>query len=88
MKLVFEKGAEGRHLSVLPNCDVPAFTPEGSMLRSSKPRLPHMSETESAAITPRWPAAPTGQRRVLPPWLLHHEIQPQGQRGSRRPAWL
>ena len=46
MKLVFEKGAEGRHLSVLPNCDVPAFTPEGSMLRSSKPRLPHMSETE------------------------------------------
>ena len=46
MKLVFEKGANGRHLSVLPNCDVPAFTPEGSMLRSSKPRLPHMSETE------------------------------------------
>ena len=46
MKLVFEKGAEGRHLSVLPHCDVPAFTPEGSMLRSAKPRLPHMSETE------------------------------------------
>lgn len=46
MKLVFEKGANGRHLSVLPHCDVPAFTPEDSMQRSSKPRLPHMSETE------------------------------------------
>ena len=46
MKLVFEKGAEGRHLSVLPHCDVPAFTPEDNMQRCSKPRLPHMSETE------------------------------------------
>ena len=46
MKLVFEKGADGRHLSVLPPCDVPAFTPEDNMRRSVKPRLPHMSETE------------------------------------------
>ena len=46
MKLVFEKGAEGRHLSVLPPCDVPACTVPDGMGRSVKPRLPHLSENE------------------------------------------
>ena len=44
MKLIFEKGAPGRHLSLLPACDVPEVT-------LSRPRkepldLPEVSETE------------------------------------------
>ena len=46
MKLVFEKGMEGRHLSLLPPCDVPAAEIDGSMKRAAKPRLPQMSENE------------------------------------------
>ena len=46
MKLLFEKGAEGRPLSILPPCDVPeAPVPEG--LRRERPlRLPCLSEVE------------------------------------------
>ena len=44
MKLIFEKGAPGQHLTLLPPCDVPEVT-------LSHPRtdflcLPHVSETE------------------------------------------
>ena len=46
MKLVFEKGMEGRRLSLLPPCDVPAAEIDGSMKRAAKPRLPQMSENE------------------------------------------
>ena len=46
MKLVFEKGAEGRKLDLLPSCDVPCVTPEEGFLRSSAPHLPHLSENE------------------------------------------
>ena len=44
MKLIFEKGAPGRHLSLLPACDVPEVTlPEE---RELPLRLPHVSENE------------------------------------------
>lgn len=46
MKLVFEKGAEGRKLDLLPSCDVPCVTPEEGFLRDSAPHLPHLSENE------------------------------------------
>ncbi len=46
MKLVFEKGAEGRKLDLLPSCDVPCVTPEEGFLRSDAPHLPHLSENE------------------------------------------
>lgn len=46
MKLVFEKGNEGRHLNLLPPCDVPAAELDESMKRSARPRLPHLSENE------------------------------------------
>ena len=44
MKLIFEKGAPGQHLTLMPPCDVPEVT-------LAKPRtepldLPHVSETE------------------------------------------
>ncbi len=46
MELIFEIGAEGRHLSILPENDVPEVAiPEG-LARTKAPRLPHLSENE------------------------------------------
>ena len=44
MKLIFEKGAPGQHLTLMPACDVP----EAALSRSrTEPlELPHVSETE------------------------------------------
>lgn len=44
MKLIFELGAEGRGLSLMPACDVPEV--KLSEERASAPRLPHVSENE------------------------------------------
>ena len=44
MKLIFEKGAPGQHLSLLPACDVPEV--EIANPRAEAPELPHLSETE------------------------------------------
>ncbi len=44
MKLVFEKGAPGQHLTLLPACDVPEVTL--SHPRTETLDLPHVSETE------------------------------------------
>lgn len=44
MKLIFERGAEGRGLSLLPECDVPEYLPAEE--RKTKLRLPEVSETE------------------------------------------
>lgn len=46
MKLVFEKGSEGRKLDLLPSCDVPSVTPEEGFRRDDAPHLPHLSENE------------------------------------------
>lgn len=46
MKLVFELGSRGRRMSILPECDVPEYVPGNE--RSTKPRLPEVSETELA----------------------------------------
>ena len=46
MKLLFEKGAPGRALSILPKLDVPAAEPEAALLREKPARLPNLSETE------------------------------------------
>lgn len=44
MKLIFEKGAPGQHLSLMPPCDVPEVTL--SCPRTQPLDLPHVSETE------------------------------------------
>ena len=45
MKLIFERGKEGRQCTLLPQCDVPAA--EIEIPKREKPlRLPHLSETE------------------------------------------
>ena len=44
MKLLMEKGYEGRALSLLGPCDVPTVQP--SRTRTAPPRLPQLSETE------------------------------------------
>ena len=44
MKLLMEKGYEGRALSLLGPCDVPTVQP--SQTRTAPPRLPQLSETE------------------------------------------
>ena len=46
MKLIFERGREGRHLSILPKLDVPAYQPDEALLRAQAPALPEVSETE------------------------------------------
>ncbi len=45
MKLIGEKGCEGRGLSILPACDVPVCNP-GEWKREKPLHLPHVSETE------------------------------------------
>lgn len=44
MKLIFELSHPGRKLTLLPPCDVPAYTLQAD-LRKAPPRLPEMSET-------------------------------------------
>ena len=44
MKLIFELGAQGRGLSLMPACDVPDFTL--SEEREAPLHLPHVSENE------------------------------------------
>lgn len=44
MKLVFEKGSEGRQCQLLPPCDVPAV--KVGKRRERRLHLPHLSETE------------------------------------------
>ncbi len=46
MKLLYEKGAPGRGLSILPPLDVPACEVDQSLMRDKPPRLAQLSETE------------------------------------------
>jgi glycine dehydrogenase subunit 2 len=46
MKLIYEKGAPGRHASLLGKCDVPEVMPPVGDMRKEKPLLPEVSETE------------------------------------------
>lgn len=46
MDLIFEIGNEGRHLSILPECDVPETEVPSRLKREFKPRLPQLSENE------------------------------------------
>jgi glycine dehydrogenase subunit 2 len=46
VKLLFEKGAPGRALTILPKLDVPAAEPEKALLREKPARLANLSETE------------------------------------------
>ncbi|MCF0116180.1 MAG: aminomethyl-transferring glycine dehydrogenase subunit GcvPB [Erysipelotrichaceae bacterium] len=46
MKLVFERTSPGRHLDLLPACDVPSVTLSANFKRSTKPNLPELSEVE------------------------------------------
>ena len=44
--LIFEKGREGRSLSILPECDVPVTMPEEGSQRKRSLHLPQMSEND------------------------------------------
>ena len=44
MKLIFEQGAAGHHMSLLPRCDVPEYTLANE--RTAQLRLPQVSENE------------------------------------------
>ncbi|MDO4547845.1 MAG: aminomethyl-transferring glycine dehydrogenase subunit GcvPB [Clostridia bacterium] len=46
MKTIFETGARGRGLDILPKLDVPEAAIPDSMKRASAPRLPQVSEVE------------------------------------------
>ncbi len=46
MKLIFEKGKEGRGCEMLPESDVPVTAPSEKFLRKKELRLPQVSETE------------------------------------------
>ena len=46
MELIFEIGAKGRGLSLLPECDVPEVGLPEDLERENEPDLPHLSETE------------------------------------------
>ena len=46
MKLIFEKGMEGRGLSLLPESDVPEIKPSEQFARKAELHLPQVSETE------------------------------------------
>ncbi len=46
MKLLYEKGAPGRGLSILPRLDVPEAEIPAEHTRNTAPRLPRLSETE------------------------------------------
>lgn len=46
MKLIFEEGAPGRHLDLLPQPDVPEITLDETWNRKEPPKLPQLSETE------------------------------------------
>jgi len=47
VRLLFERGAEGRRCATLPKSDVPEYAlPSAMLLRQSPPRLPEVSEIE------------------------------------------
>ena len=46
MKLLFEKSCEGRYLSLLPPCDVPAVDLPEALKREKAPALPQLSESD------------------------------------------
>ena len=46
MKLLFEQGAKGRQLALLPPCDVPETGIPAALRRETEPRLPYLSEVE------------------------------------------
>ena len=60
MKLIFQQGAEGHCLHLLPACDVPEYTLAAE--RTAPLRLPQVSENERC------------ERRLLSARLLHDEV--------------
>ena len=46
MELIFEIGSKGRHLSLLPQCDVPKVEVPEKFRRTQAPHLPELSENE------------------------------------------
>ena len=46
MRLIFERGREGRRLSLLPPCDVPKSSLPEEMRRKTRPSLPELSEPD------------------------------------------
>ena len=72
MKLIFEKSVPGRHLSLLPPCDVDMVNVPEGLERQTPPGLPELSETDLSRHYTE--LSHRGERRVLPLRFLYHEI--------------
>ena len=92
-KLIFELSAPGRFAYSLPALDVPSADPAALVpaqyVRATPPELPEVSEVDVIRHYSR--LSPHELRRghaLLPARLLHHEVQPQDQRGHGAAARL
>ena len=66
MKLIFEKSVPGRHSSLLPPCDVPAFElPES---RQEPLELPELCENDVSRTTPSSASGSTASTAASTPW--------------------
>ena len=80
-RTLMERGVSGRIGSVLPDLDVPEQPlPSDEELRETL-EFPEMSEPEVVRLFhSAQPAQLLHRHQLLPPWKLHHEIQPEGAR--------
>ena len=90
--LLFEISRPGRLAVELPACDVPVL-PLDSLLPPHEPApRPAAAGTVRAGSDPALHASVAAQLlggfRLLPARLLHHEVQPEDQRGDRASARL
>ena len=52
MKLIFERSVAGRHLDLLPACDVELVELPAALKRETAPHLPEAAKPSCPAITP------------------------------------
>ena len=92
-KLIFELSAPGRFAHSLPALDVPSADPASlvpaQFVRTTPPVLPEVSEVDVIRHYSRLSQMNYGvDTHFYPLGLLHHEVQPQDQRGHGAAAGL
>ena len=86
--LIYDICQAGRRAVSLPDCDVPKAPLPAGCVREDLP-LPEVASSTWCATT-----CASSQRNygvdtgLLPARLVHHEVQPEGQRGGGAPAGL
>ena len=68
MKLVFEKGHEGRKMEIIAPLDVPEAELGESFKRAAKPKLPRCRRRKSAVTTRSWQSATMGSTTGFIRW--------------------